>query len=144
MPIAVELMTICMESGNGLEQTFEKVGNELMGTNPQVASRLLDVRSGMVAYDRKWALQKLERESFFEEEKELARSLLESLQYGTPLVSALRSLAQRMREENMNRLEEVAGKASTKMTIPMILFLMVPVVVLMLAEPIVHFLRNSL
>lgn len=144
MPIAVELMTICMESGNGLEQTFEKVGNELMGTNPQVASRLLDVRSGMVAYDRKWALQKLERESFFEEEKELARSLLESLQYGTPLVNALRSLAQRMREENMNRLEEVAGKASTKMTIPMILFLMVPVVVLMLAEPIVHFLRNSL
>jgi tight adherence protein C len=144
MPIAVELMTICMESGNGLEQTFEKVGNELMGTNPQVASRLLDVRSGMVAYDRKWALQKLERESFFEEEKELARSLLESLQYGTPLVNALRSLAQRMREENMNRLEEVAGKASTKMTIPMILFLMVPVVVLMLAEPIIQFLRNSL
>ena len=142
MPIAVELMTICMESGNGLEQTFEKVGRELMGTNPQLAKRLLDVRSGMVAYDRKWALEKLERESFFEEEKELARSLLESLRYGTPLVTALRALAQRMREENMNRLEEVAGKASTKMTLPMIIFLLLPVIVIMLAEPVINFLRN--
>ena len=144
MPIAVELMTICMESGNGLEQTFEKVGKELMGTNPQVATRLLDVRSGMIAYDRKWALERLERESFFEEEKELARSLLESLRYGTPLVAALRALAQRMREENMNRLEEKAGNASTKMTIPMIVFLMIPVVVIMMAEPVINFLRNSM
>ena len=143
MPIAVDLMTICMESGNGLEQTFEKVGKELMGTNPQVATRLLDVRSGMVAYDRKWALERLERESFFDEEKELARSLLESLQYGTPLVDALRALAQRMREENVNRLEEVAGKASTKMTLPMIVFLLIPVIVIMMAEPILQFLRGG-
>jgi tight adherence protein C len=143
MPTAVDLMTICMESGNGLEQTFEKVGRELMGTNPQIAMRLLDVRSGMVAYDRKWALEKLERESFFDEEKELARSLLESLRYGTPLVTALRALAQRMREENMNRLEEVAGKASTKMTLPMIVFLLVPVIVIMMAEPIVQFIRGG-
>ena len=114
-----------------------------MGTNPQLAKRLLDVRSGMVAYDRKWALEKLERESFFEEEKELARSLLESLRYGTPLVTALRALAQRMREENMNRLEEVAGKASTKMTVPMIIFLLFPVIVIAMAEPVVMFLRGS-
>lgn len=143
MPIAVELMTICMESGNGLEQTFEKVGKELMGTNRQVAKRLLDVRSGMVAYDRKWALERLENESFFNEEKELARALLESLQYGTPLVEALRALAQRMREENVNRLEEVAGKASTKMTLPMIVFLLIPVVVIMMAEPIIQFMRGG-
>ena len=143
MPIAVELMTICMESGNGLEQTFEKVGKELMGTNRQVAKRLLDVRSGMVAYDRKWALERLEKESFFDEEKELARSLLESLQYGTPLVEALRALAQRMREENVNRLEEVAGKASTKMTLPMIVFLLIPVIVIMMAEPIIQFMRGG-
>ena len=143
MPIAVELMTICMESGNGLEQTFEKVGKELMGTNRQVAKRLLDVRSGMVAYDRKWALERLEKESFFDEEKELARSLLESLQYGTPLVEALRALAQRMREENVNRLEELAGKASTKMTLPMIVFLLIPVIVIMMAEPIIQFMRGG-
>ena len=142
MPVAVELMTICMESGNGLEQTFEKVGNELLGSSPQIATRLLDVRSGMVAYDRKWALEKLEKESFLEEEKELARALLESLRYGTPLTDALRALAQRMREENMNRLEELAGKASTKMTLPMVLFLMLPVLVIMMAEPILTFFRR--
>ena len=143
MPIAVELMTICMESGNGLEQTFQKVGTELMGTNRQIATTILETRSEMVVYDRKWALEKLQREGELEEQKELARSLLESLQYGTPLVLALRNLAQRMREENMNRLEEVAGKASTKMTVPMIIFLLFPVIVIAMAEPVVMFLRGS-
>ena len=143
MPIAVELMTICMESGNGLEQTFQKVGTELMGTNRQIATAILETRSEMVVYDRKWALEKLQREGELEEQKELARSLLESLQYGTPLVLALRNLAQRMREENMNRLEEVAGKASTKMTVPMIIFLLFPVIVIAMAEPVVMFLRGS-
>ena len=142
MPIAVELMTICMDSGNGLEQTFEKVGKELLDISPQIALSLLDVRSEMLAYDRKWALEKLEKESFLEEEKELARSLLESLRYGTPLVDALRALAHRMREENMNRLEELAGKASTKMTIPMIVFLLVPVIIIMMAEPTIQFIRS--
>jgi len=142
MPIAVELMTICMDSGNGLEQTFEKVGKELMDISPQIALSLLNVRSEMLAYDRKWALEKLEKESFLAEEKELARSLLESLRYGTPLVDALRALAHRMREENMNRLEEVAGKASTKMTVPMIVFLLIPVIVIMMAEPTIQFIRN--
>ena len=51
MPIAVELMTICMESGNGLEQTFQKVGTELMGTNRQIATTILETRSEMVVYD---------------------------------------------------------------------------------------------
>jgi len=66
--------------------------------------------------------------------KRLSTTLAQSLQYGTPLTQALRSLSAELRQEALIRFEERAGRLPTLMTIPMILFIL-PCVFLIVAGP---------
>ena len=66
--------------------------------------------------------------------KRLATTLSQSLQYGTPLTQALRTLSAELRQEALIMFEERAGRLPTMMTIPMILFIL-PCVFLVVAGP---------
>jgi tight adherence protein C len=66
--------------------------------------------------------------------KRLATTLAQSLQYGTPLTAALRSLSAELRQEALVLFEERAGRLPTLMTVPMILFIL-PCVFLIVAGP---------
>ena len=50
--------------------------------------------------------------------------LSQSLQYGTPLSRAMRAVAEELRRERMNQLEENAVKLPAKLIFPLILFIM--------------------
>ena len=56
--------------------------------------------------------------------KRLSTTLIQTLQYGTPLASALRVLSAELRGETMTRFEEKAAKLPVLLTIPMILFIL--------------------
>ena len=64
--------------------------------------------------------------------KRLATTLSQSLQYGTPLTQALRTLSAELRQDALILFEERAGRLPTMMTIPMILFIL-PCVFLVVA-----------
>jgi tight adherence protein C len=66
--------------------------------------------------------------------KRLATTLTQSLQYGTPLTAALRSLSAELRQEALVLFEERAGRLPTLMSIPMIIFIL-PCVFLIVAGP---------
>jgi tight adherence protein C len=66
----------------------------------------------------------------------------QSLQYGTPLSQALRSIAVDLRRERMTKLEERAHKLGAKLTIPMVLFLLPAMFVIMGGSPILHLVRS--
>lgn len=67
--------------------------------------------------------------------RRLAATLLQSIHYGTPLSSALRSLATELRQETLTRFEERAARLPVLLTIPMILFIL-PCVFLIVAGPV--------
>ena len=48
----------------------------------------------------------------------------QSLQYGTPLGDALRAIADELRRDRMNKLEEKAVKLPAKLIFPLIFFIM--------------------
>lgn len=68
--------------------------------------------------------------------KRLATTLSQSLQYGTPLTAALRTLSAELRAEALIRFEDRAGKLPTLMTLPMIVFIL-PCVFLIVGGPAV-------
>jgi tight adherence protein C len=68
--------------------------------------------------------------------KRLATTLSQSLQYGTPLTQALRTLSAELRAEALITFEERAGKLPTLMTLPMIVFIL-PCVFFVVAGPAV-------
>ena len=66
----------------------------------------------------------------------------QSLQYGTPLGKALRSIAVDLRRERITSLEERAHKLGAKLIIPMVLFLLPAMFVVMGGSPLLHLVRT--
>ena len=65
----------------------------------------------------------------------------QSLQYGTPLSQALRSIAVDLRRERITKLEERAHKLGAKLTIPMVLFMLPAMFVIMGGSSFLHLIR---
>ena len=64
----------------------------------------------------------------------LGSTLIQTMQYGTPLSAALRMLAQELRQETLTRFEERAARLPVMLTMPMILFIL-PCVFLVVGGP---------
>ncbi|MDW2052056.1 type II secretion system F family protein, partial [Vibrio sp. 977] len=74
------------------------------------------------------------------EAQSFVMTLTQSLKYGSSVGAVLASLASDIREINMLELEEKIGKMGAKMSIPMIAFIMIPIVVLIAAPGIMRML----
>jgi tight adherence protein C len=91
-------------------------------------------RELQIGSDMRRAMEALGQRTGLDTLKRLASTLAQSLQYGTPLTQALRTLSAELRQEALIKFEERAGRLPTLMTIPMILFIL-PCVFLIVAGP---------
>jgi tight adherence protein C len=66
--------------------------------------------------------------------KRLAATLIQTVQYGTPLTDALRSLSAELRQESLVRFETKAARLPVMLTMPTILFIL-PCVFLIAGGP---------
>jgi tight adherence protein C len=66
--------------------------------------------------------------------KRLATTLVQTIQYGTPLSQALRTLAAEMRQDMLTRFEARAARLPVLLTVPMIVFIL-PCVFLVVGGP---------
>jgi tight adherence protein C len=106
-----------------------------MTLNPQLGAELTQTsREMQIGSDLRVAMESLGDRTGLEVLKRLATTLAQSLQYGTPLTTALRTLSAELRGEALIKFEERAGRLPTMMTIPMILFIL-PCVFLVVAGP---------
>jgi len=65
-------------------------------------------------------------------------TIIQNLQYGTSVAQTLSDLAEDMRKVQILTVEEKVGKLSAKMSVPLILFIMFPIVILILAPSIMQ------
>ena len=84
--------------------------------------------------DRRKALDNLGKRVGLETVRAVVTSLVQSEKYGTPLGSALRTLAQENRDNRMSEAEKKAAALPPKLTVPMILFLL-PVIFVVILGP---------
>lgn len=132
---ALDLLVICSEAGLGLEPGLERVGREIRIVHPAVAEELAHTSQEMrVNADRRVALINMGKRTGLDSLKRLGATLVQSIQYGTPLSQALRVLSAELRQESMNRFETKAGRLSVLLTIPMILFIL-PCVFMVMGGP---------
>lgn len=135
MPDALDLMVICAEAGLALEASITRVGNEMQFANAAVANELSTTANELrIMTDRRAALLGLGERTGVESLRRLAMTLVQTLQYGTPLAQALRTLAAEMRQHQLIEFEARAARLPTLLTVPMILFIL-PTVFLVVAGP---------
>jgi tight adherence protein C len=122
---ALDMMMICSQAGLGLEPALARVAHEIRFVHPAVAQELAQTSQDMrVNANRHLALVNLGKRTSLESLRRFSTTLMQSLQYGTPLSDALRGLAAEHRQETLIRFETKAGRLSVILTLPMIVFIL--------------------
>jgi tight adherence protein C len=140
---ALDLMVVCVEAGLTVDSAMQRVGTEMAIAHPEIARELgitnTETRVGLSRVD---ALKNLGVRTGCEALQSLAAMLIQADRFGTSIASALRIHADTLRQNRHHAAEELAAKASVKMSFPLVLFIF-PATFIVLAGPTVIGLMNS-
>ena len=140
---ALDLMVVCVEAGLTVDAAMQRVGTEMVMAHPEISRELgithMETRVGL---SRVEALKNLGVRTGCEALQSLSAMLIQADRFGTSIASALRIHADTLRQNRHHAAEELAAKASVKMSFPLVLFIF-PATFIVLAGPTVIGLMNS-
>jgi tight adherence protein C len=137
LPDALDMMVVCAQAGLGFGAAIVRVGTELRGTHSEVARELAHTANELqVMSDSRIALTNLGKRTGVDGYKRLGATLVQTMQYGTPLTDALRILSAEMRQELLVKFEVRAARLPLLLTLPTIFFIL-PCVFLIACGPAV-------
>jgi tight adherence protein C len=140
---ALDLMVICTESGLGLEQGMDRVARDIGISNPVVAEELRKTTSEMkVLPQMRDALDNLAKRSGLPIVKSVVTTLVQSIQYGTPLAHSLRVLSAEMRAHRMLEIERKAAQLPVLLTLPLIMFILPCLFIVVAGPAVLNSIRN--
>lgn len=136
-PDALDMMLICVQGGIGLEQTVNRIAEEMAENAPILAEELGILSAEMAMLnDRRKALQDFARRVGSGAAKSFATALIQAEQYGTSVSQAMRVMSDELRDQRMSLAEQKAAALPPKLTVPMILFFL-PVLFVIILVPTV-------
>ena len=136
-PDALDLMLICVESGMSIEGAFQRVAEEVGIQSVDLAEEL-SLTTAELSYlsERRTAYENLAARTGVDGVKNVMMALIQAERYGTPVGSAIRTMADDTRAQRMQKAEEKAASLPPKLTVPMILFFL-PVLFFVIMGPAV-------
>ncbi len=135
---ALDLMLICVQGGIGLEQTVQRISEEIAEHSPVLAEELGILSAEMAMLnDRRAALQDFARRVGSGAARNFATALIQAEQYGTSVSQAMRVIASDLRDERMAKAEQKAASLPPKLTVPMIAFFLPVLFVIILVPTII-------
>jgi tight adherence protein C len=136
-PDALDLMLICVESGMSVEGAFQRVAEEIGIQSVELAEEL-SLTNAELSYlsERRAAYENLAKRTGVDGVKNVMMALIQAERYGTPVGSAIRTMADDTREMRMQLAEQKAASLPPKLTVPMILFFL-PVLFFIIMGPAV-------
>jgi len=137
LPIALELMILGLEAGQGLDAVISETARELDASHPELAEEFNLVLMEMLASrSRQEALRALVDRNTEPEVKRIAQVLIDGDRFGTGLATALRNQLRFLRTRMRQSAQEQARKVSVKLVFP-IFFLIFPAILLVTLGPAV-------
>ncbi|QIL86515.1 type II secretion system F family protein [Vibrio sp. HDW18] len=143
LPYLLDLMAVCVQTGMTIEAAISYLAKEMKGFDKDISYLLVrtDDRSRLVGLEL--ALDELYARVPSNEMRSFVMTLKQSLQYGSSIYSVLTTLSADIREVQMLHIEEKIGKLAAKMSIPLIVFIMVPIVILIAAPGVMRMMINA-
>ena len=143
-PDALDLLLICVEAGMSIEAAIQKVSQEIGGQSIDLAEEMT-LLSAELSYlpDRRMAYDGLARRTNHPGVKSVATAMTQAEVYGTPLGSALRTMAKENREMRLSAAEKKAAALPAKLTVPMILFFL-PVLFIVILTPAIISIQDTM
>jgi len=135
LPDALDLMSMCLESGLTFERALANVAEELAPIEPDLAAEFRLIEAELrVGADRRSVLQAYHDRTEIEGLRDFAMSLIQGDRYGTPLTQSMKNIAAGERTQRTARIEAWSGRLPVLMSLPMLL-MVIPGTMLLIAGP---------
>ena len=135
LPDALDLMTLCLESGLTFERTLSRVVQELESMAPDLAREFAQAEVELrLGTDRKKVLNDLHVRAGVEGLRDLSMAVTQGERYGTPLAQSMKNIADSERQQRAARIEVQVARLPVLMSMPMLL-LVTPGTLLLVAGP---------
>jgi tight adherence protein C len=146
LPYVLDMLVTCLDAGLGLEQALERVAGRVGNEEDEddvltveLRTTLGEIKAGIPSGV---AFRKLAARVGLEDVNTLAVVITHATSMGTNIANILRDHARSMRQHRLLQLEEKAGKANAKLTLPLALCLLPSVLVLLLGPAVLMILRS--
>jgi len=143
-PDALDMMLVCVEAGQSLDQSIIRVAKESAAGYPALAEEF-----GMVAHEvkagkeRVMVLKDMSERIGISDVSSFVTTLVQSATFGTSVAEALRVYSAEMRDKRVMRAEEKANKLPTKLTLGTMLFTLPPLLIILIG-PSIHGIAKNL
>ncbi|WP_368187037.1 type II secretion system F family protein [Aestuariibius sp. HNIBRBA575] len=143
-PDSLDMLLVCVEAGQSLDQSIVRVAVELKAGHPALAEEFDIVAHEMKAgKDRQQVLKDMSERAGVDDVRSFVTVLVQSQKFGTSIADALRVYAEEMRDKRVMRAEEKANTLPTKMTLATMM-LTVPPLLIILIGPSVYGIYETL
>lgn len=142
LPDALDLLTVCIEAGLGLDAAIVKVMEEEWFSKRALAEEFRLVNQEVrVGKPRSEALRDMGERSAVDDLKSLVATLIQTERLGTSLVQALRVYSDSLRSKRRQRAEEAAAKTTIKLVFPLALFIFPALMVVLLGPAAIRIIQ---
>lgn len=131
-PDTLDLMLVCVEAGQSLDQAIVRVAAEMKASYPDIALEFEVVAYEMKAGKEKdTVLRDFATRCGVQDVSAFVTVMIQSAAFGTSIADALRVYADEMRDKRVMRAEEAANKLPTKMTLATMMLTVPPLLVIL-------------
>ncbi len=124
LPDVLDLLVICIEAGQSLDQATARTTLELRLAHPAITDELrvvaLEQRAGLPGTD---AWRHFSERTGVDAVRNLVSVLVQSEQFGTSAAKTLRVHSDTLRTQRRQKVEEQAAKTSVKLVFPLVFFI---------------------
>ncbi|MFM0096154.1 type II secretion system F family protein [Paraburkholderia nemoris] len=143
LPDALDLMTVCVEAGLGLDAAMMRVTQEIGVRSHALKDEfelvLLELRAGS---GRDKALRNLSLRTGVEDIDTLAAMLIQADRFGTSVGDSLRVYTDNLRTKRRLRAEEKAAKIALKLLFPLMFFIFPALITVLIGPSAIQVMRQ--
>ena len=143
-PDALDMMLVCVEAGQSLDQSINRVAKESRAGYPALADEFdmvaHEVKAGK---ERVQVLKDMSERVGIPDVSSFVTTLVQSATFGTSIAEALRVYSNEMRDKRVMRAEEKANTLPTKLTLGTMMFTVPPLMIILIG-PSVHGIATTL
>lgn len=136
-PDALDMLLVCVEAGQSLDQSIVRVAKELHASYPALADEFEIVAYEMKAgKDKDRVLRDMATRCGVQDVSSFVTVMIQSSTFGTSIAEALRVYASEMRDKRVMRAEEAANKLPTKMTLATMVLTVPPLLIILVGPSV--------
>jgi len=136
-PDALDMMLVCVEAGQSLDQSIIRVSQEIRAGYPALADEFATVSHEMKAgKDKVQVLKDMSERAGVTDVSSFVTVLVQSATFGTSIADALRVFSSEMRDKRVMRAEEKANVLPTKLTLGTMMFTVPPLIIILIGPSV--------